>query len=323
MKAVVNTSPGRLEWLDIPMPEPEAGQVRIRTGACAVCATDLGIIATGERTGFPAVLGHEWAGTVDALGPGGNDAPLGRRCVAENILADGGEVGFEHAGAYAPYLITEEANVHLLPEDFPFSKAALIEPTAVCVRAMRRLSARASSPVVILGDGPIGLIMLMLLARESAGDIVLVGGRANRLALAEELGATRVLDYHTFPGDPTEAILEAVGLRPPLIVEASGNARALETALAMAAPCGEILLVGDYGHARANFEWNHLLIQEIRLVGSNASAEAWPEAVRLAVEEYLPLERLISHRLPAECFVQAVEMTQSNRDVIKAVTEWE
>ena len=86
MKAIVNTAPGRVEWQDCPMPEPGPGQVRIRTAACGVCATDLAMIAGWQRTGFPAIPGHEWSGMVDAVGPGVDCALLGKPCVAENVL---------------------------------------------------------------------------------------------------------------------------------------------------------------------------------------------------------------------------------------------
>ncbi len=75
MKAIVNTGPGRLEMRDLPTPSPAAGQVRIRTGAVGICATDLEMIGGWDRTGFPAIPGHEWSGTVDALGPGVDESP--------------------------------------------------------------------------------------------------------------------------------------------------------------------------------------------------------------------------------------------------------
>ena len=82
-------------------------------------------------------------------------------------------------------------------------------------------------------------------------------------------------------------------------------------------------MVGDYGAWHASFRWNHVLHREIELIGSCASAGAWPEAVRLAVEERLPLERLVTHRLPAERFQEGVELTRSRRgDVVKVVLEW-
>ena len=119
MNAIVNTAPGQLEWQDLPIPEPGPGQVRIRTAACAICATDLQMIAGWSRTGFPSIPGHEWCGVVDATGASVDPALVGRRCVAENVLADGREVGFEHPGGYAECFVTEAANLYLIPGDFP------------------------------------------------------------------------------------------------------------------------------------------------------------------------------------------------------------
>src|SRR5512140_1427907 len=152
MKALVNTGPGCLELRDWPTPEPGAGQVRIRTAGVGICATDLIMIAGWERTGHPAIPGHEWAGVVDAAGPGVNRKLVGRHCVAENVLSDGGEVGFEHPGGYGEYLVTEARNVQPLPDDFPLPVAALIEPLAVAVRAFRRMRVEDPSAALVFGD---------------------------------------------------------------------------------------------------------------------------------------------------------------------------
>jgi threonine dehydrogenase-like Zn-dependent dehydrogenase len=321
MNAIVNTAPGTLEWLERPLPEPGPGQVRIRTGACGICATDLEMIAGWERTAFPAVPGHEWSGIVDAVGPGVDTALLQRRCVAENVWADGGEVGFEHPGGYAQYLLTEAANVQPLPADLPFATAALIEPLAVCVRAMRRLG-EYPVHVLIFGDGPIGLLMTSLLARAGA-EVSLVGGRARRLALAAEFGAQRTWNYHT----TSDALVSQIGQSYPhgvaAIVEATGSVSALHSALELVGREGRVLVLGDYGHSRADFPWNFLLHREVMLLGSNASAGAWPLAVELAVTGQVPLERLVTHRLPAQEFQRGVDLTRRGGDeVIKVVLNW-
>ena len=80
--------------------------------------------------------------------------------------------------------------------------------------------------------------------------------------------------------------------------------------------------MGDYGDSRAGFPWNQLLHRELELIGSNASAGAWPEALRLAVAGALPLVRLVSRQFPAAAFAEALEMTRSSRDVVKVVMEW-
>lgn len=324
MRAIVNIGPNRLEMREVSLPQPGPGEVRIRTGACGICATDLQMIAGWERTGFPAIPGHEWAGMVDAVGEGTDATLLGRKCVAENALSDGGEIGFEHPGGYAAYFLTEEANVHILPCDFPLVCAALIEPLAVCVHAMRRLRSDAAAPVLLLGDGPIGLLMGLLLLREGLKRIVVVGGRDSRLKVATDFGANQILNYHAFTGDLAVAIRGEAGDNFPTVVEATGSISAINAALELVAPRGRILLLGDYDAARADFGWNRVLHGEMELIGSNASAGAWPEAVRLAVQGDLPLDRLITHRLPSERFREAIELMRSRcGEVIKVVLEWD
>ncbi|MFB3893923.1 MAG: zinc-binding dehydrogenase [Phycisphaerae bacterium] len=372
MRAIVNTGPGKLEMREVSKPLPGRGQVRIRTGACAICATDLAMIAGWERTPFGSIPGHEWAGTVDAAGEGVDSSLVGRRCVAENVwTSDGGEVGFEHPGGYAEYFVTEAANVHVLPDDFDLTAAALIEPLAVCVRAVKRLARAASilevrgselGRTLIMGDGPIGLLMTAILRTG-----VLVGGRQHRLMLARELGADSTINYHDLtPGNPADGIRRARrGVFPEMaefqtIIEASGSDAAMQASLDLAAVGARVLVIGDYGAARAGFPWNRILHRELELIGSNASAGAWGEAVALATRvgtvppsgtvplsgtvpsfsgppkgnnrgqsqtaglSPLPLARLVSHVLPAERFAEGVEMTRSKHaGVIKVVLRWE
>lgn len=106
MKAIVNTAPGRVEWLEVSTPEPGPGQVRIRTVTVGICASDLEMIVGWWRTGFPSIPGHEWAGVVDGVGPDGDNSLIGTACVAENVVDAGVEVGFERGGGYGQYFLT-------------------------------------------------------------------------------------------------------------------------------------------------------------------------------------------------------------------------
>jgi threonine dehydrogenase-like Zn-dependent dehydrogenase len=324
MRAIVNTGPGRLEMLEMPLPEPRAGEVRVRTGACAICATDLAMIAGWKRTPFGAVPGHEWAGTVDAVGPGVDITLVGKRCVADNVWSTGGEVGFEHPGGYAGFFVTQATNVRTLPDAFDLVTATLIEPLAVCVRGLSRL-AEVSSPLVVFGDGPIGLLTLMLLADRRLSGVTLVGGRDRRLALATEFGASVTLNYHAARGDLAAAVrrsCDASAFR--CLIEASGSAAAMEAAMDLAGPDARVLVLGDYGAGRASFDWNTLLHKELRLIGSNASAGAWDEAVNLAVSGRLPLGSLVSHVIPAERFSEGVNLMRGRSDdVLKVVMRWD
>lgn len=323
MNAIVNTGPNNLEWRELPLPEPGKGQARIRTAACGICATDLAMIAGWKRTHFPAIPGHEWAGRVDAIGPGEDRSLVGRFCVAENVLAGGGEVGFEHPGAYAEYFLTECRNLQLLPDDFPVAAATLIEPLAVAVRGWRRLRPDDLSAALVLGDGPLGLLVTLLLKRSGIGRIALVGGRENRLALGRAFGAATALNYHEIEGDLKESLRAAAGRDFPNIIEASGSAGAAEAAVALAAPRGNVLILGDYGGGRAAFAWNDILHRELRIVGSNAGAGAWPEAVRTAGSVAGELARLVTREIPARRFAEAFELVRGSADAVKVVLRWD
>lgn len=323
MKAVVVTAPNVLEFKDRPMPVPKRRQVRIKTAACGICATDLEMIGGWERTSFPGIPGHEWSGIVDAVGDGGDNTIIGRHCVAENVLWDGGEVGFEHPGGYAECFITETDNLHFLPDDFPLTVAALIEPLAVVIRAWRRLRMEDKSSALVVGDGPIGLLMTMLLKRSGVRSITVMGGRENRLALARKLGAERALNYHQFRGNGMETAKETLNCSFPNIIEASGAAAAANAAVELASKKARVVIVGDYNKARADFLWNHLLINELELIGSNASAQAWPEAVQTAVAVRQNLAELISGEWPAAKFAAAFDAVKHNREIIKAILRWD
>jgi threonine dehydrogenase-like Zn-dependent dehydrogenase len=322
MNAIVNTAPGRLEWLEVPTPEPGPGQVRIRTAAVGICATDLEMIAGWDRTKCPSIPGHEWAGRVDAAGEGVDESLIGKPCVAENVLSDGGEVGFEHPGAYGECFLTEAANVHILPDDMDLGEAALIEPLAVCVRGLHRLRLEDRDSAVVLGDGTIGLLMLALLRAEGVQRVYLVGGRPARLAVGREMGAHETLNYHEVGESLGEAITRLAGGPVGIVAEASGSSAAMEAALGATRPKGKVLILGDYGEGRADFRWNLLLHHELELIGTNASAGAWGDAVARAISGKLSLGRLISRRLPAQSFDEAVELARTSRDTIKVVMEW-
>lgn len=319
MKAIVNTGVNRVEWKEWPKPEPGPCQVRIRTAVCGICATDLEMISGWNRTGYPCIPGHEWSGVVDAVGEGVEQRLTGISCVADNILSDGGEVGFEHPGGYGKYFLTEASNIRLLPAEFPLDAAALIEPLAVCVRGMKRLGLVDRLSALVIGDGPLGLLFISLLKLENVQNIVCAGGRPARLEMALSIGADRIVNYH----DDAEDVSKVLGKASfQTVIEASGTASGMKTALNCAAKGGKILVIGDYGKNRADFPWNMLLHNELELIGSNAGTDAWDEAVSLAVNGKVPLKRLISASFPAFDFADALHMARESREAVKIVLDW-
>jgi threonine dehydrogenase-like Zn-dependent dehydrogenase len=176
---------------------------------------------------------------------------------------------------------------------------------------------------LVFGDGPIGLIMLLLLRQAGVAAVAMAGGRDARLRLAREFGAAATVNSLAAGPDAVAAVQRVLPAACPLIVEASGSEQALETALAVAPKGSRVLVLGDYGDACARHRWNHLLHRELELIGSNASAAAWPEAVQLASELRSSLTCLITHRLAAARFAEGIDlMRRRDEGTLKVVIEW-
>ena len=220
-------------------------------------------------------------------------------------------------------LPTEARSVHPLPAEFPAAAATLIEPLAVGVRALRRLRAQGETAALVCGDGPIGLLLLLLLRQAGVATVAMAGGREARLRLAREFGAVATGNSLAAGKDAAAALGRILPNPCPLLLEASGSPHSLETLLNVAPRGSRLLVLGDYGQAHAAFPWNHLLHRELELIGSNASADAWPEAVRLAQSLREQLARLVTHRLPAARFAEGMALLhRRDESVVKIVLEW-
>ena len=321
MKAILNTAKGELRMTDLPDPEPGKGEVRVRTSSCGICASDFEMIDGCPRGKFPQILGHEWSGTVDKCGSGVDRAMLGVPCVAENVLRDGGEVGFEHPGGYGQYFITEAKKILPLLKNFNMDIGALVEPLAVAVRGVNRLDP-SKGPAMIIGDGPIGLLMLMILKRRGVENVTLLGGRDARLKLAVEIGASKTLNYHDAVPSLPEYVASHVPEKFASIIEAAKSSDAIPLAFRMARNEAKILLIGNYGDLRKEIHLQEFLLKEFELIGSNASAGAWPEAVQVAVGGELPLEKIISEVYEAEDFEEAMKTARHSRTSVKTLFRW-
>ncbi len=200
----------RLERVAVPDCGP--GQVRVRIEAALTCGTDAKVFRRGYHAKMirpPAVFGHEFAGVIDVVGEGVEGFLVGQRVVAANS-APCGECFFCRKGhealcedllflngAYAEYITVPERivakNLWPIPDHLPDRAAALCEPLACCVKGVEDTGVQAGDTVLVLGTGPIGLMMIALAAGLGA-EVIAVGRREQRLAAAGALGARQVID---------------------------------------------------------------------------------------------------------------------------------
>jgi threonine dehydrogenase-like Zn-dependent dehydrogenase len=316
MRALVVDGPGRFAVRQVPAPVAGPGEVLVEVAAAGICGSDLELL-DGRRpaayVAYPVVPGHEWAGRVLALGPGVRGVAPGDPVVAEGLRACGvcdrcaegrtnictaayAETGFTHPGALAERLVVPAGLLHCLPADRPVEPAALLEPAA-CV-ASGLLEAGMPLPgarVAVVGDGPLGLLALLLLGTAAPAELVLVGARPARAAFGPGCGATRVVAA----GD--RAALAGLAGRFDAVVEATNAPGGPATALGLLRRGGCALLLGISGTGQPVIDPDVVTLNQLRLQGGfAASGNAWRWVVGLYREGLLDPAPLVTHHFPLE-----------------------
>ena len=323
MTAAVLHEYGRLDVLEVPVPEPAPGEVLCRVLACGICGTDLKIVR-GDFAGvwppqLPFVIGHEWSGQVAALGPGTERSGLvvGDRVVAENHAGCSAcpmcrsgrynlcervrEPGFKlygHTapGALAEYAIRPAVVLHRVPPSVDDAAAALVNQGALTVHAARRVGLGAGASVAVYGPGLLGLLMLQV-ARASGATTSVVVGRGARLDTASALGATDVVDYERT--DPVTGVRAATGGRGvDVVFDCSGNPSVLGQAVRAVRRGGKVAVLGLTGGAHAEVPVDAFALDELDLLGVRSSPNAYPAMISLLATGAVRTDLLTADRYP-------------------------
>ena len=317
MKAVVYRKPTGLTIEDRPVPPLQAGEARIRVHLAGICGTDIHL-AEGKRVDAPESLipGHEFMGVVAEVGDGVDRSLVGRRVVAEPILNCGQcptcRRGYPHVcerlrvrgvhvdGVFAEYATVGADRLYPVPDGVPDRLAAVVEPLAVAVHVVRRAHPRVGDQVMIIGAGPIGLLVAQVARHAGAGRTVVVEVSPGRLAKARELGF-EALDG----GDP--ALLDtALGM--DVVFEVSGSVPGITHAVRALRPRGTLLVVGFFPDPPP-VALAQVLLKELELRGSRVYEPTdFPAALRLLQTHAVQVEPLISHVLPLSRVTDAMRL---------------
>ena len=330
MKAWVLHGVGDLRLEEVPRPKPGAGEVLVRVAACGVCGSDIPRIFTKGTYRFPTIPGHEFAGTVEALGEGVSEEWQGARVAVSPLIpcyacaqcrahqyelcTDYDYLGSRRDGGFAEFVASPARNLGRVPDSVGFESAAMTEPAAVALHALRRTQYSGES-VAILGAGPIGMLIAVW-ARELGGADVWVGDIDEaRLELARTLG------FETF--NPMKGALPAADMA----IEGSGAPAALPTAIAIARPAGTIVLVGNPAGAmplEQNVYWA-ILRKQLRLLGAwnssfrSEAGDDWCESLNSMSTGRLNVRALITHRLEMEQLMTGLEIMRDRTELCSKV----
>ncbi|WP_299530457.1 zinc-binding dehydrogenase [uncultured Streptomyces sp.] len=322
-RALTVERPGSHRLDHLPVPEPGPGEVRVRVAAAGICMSDREVYDGRRAPGYvtyPVVPGHEWAGTVEAVGEGADPALLGRRTVAEGFRSCGrcdrcregetslctagyDETGFTRPGAFADHVVVAERLLHPLPDDADLRAAALLEPAAVVAAAVRAGAPEPGARVAVVGAGTLGLLAVQLLAAVSPGELTVIDPRAERAVLAMEFGADAARS-------PKEA--EELHGRFDLVVETAGAPTTAADACLLARRGGRVVLTGMFGAGSLGIDPVHLSVSQLTVRSVfGAPSSAWSYAVRAFAAGVLDPAPLITHTFPLEGFAQALALVGS------------
>lgn len=332
MKALMKTKkePG-LELRDVPIPEPQRGEVLIRVKRSAICGSDLAIYnfvppATDFLRHLPLIPGHECVGEVVAVGEGVHRVRVGDRVAGETHIPcghcwqcrNGRAHTCEHMllfghhvhGAFAEYAVLPESAVFPVPDFLSDEAACLLEPMGIPYRAA---TFTPKESVLVLGCGPIGQFACAFSKALGARIVFAADPKASRRALAEKMGADVLLDpeRENLSQAIQETIPEERGVG--VIIEASGSSRALREALSCLRTGGTLVLLGHI-HESLPLEISRGFIQrEIRVLGlfGRVLWETWEEVVKLLAENPFTPETIVTHRFPLEAYEEAFQVAQS------------
>jgi L-iditol 2-dehydrogenase len=316
----------------VPVPAIGPGEVLIQVHSCGICGTDLKKIHTGSHTA-PRIFGHETVGTIAAVGVGTERFAVGDRVVVFHHIPCGTcyycrkktfaqcpvykrvgcTAGYEPSGGgFAGYVRVMDWIVKRglikIPDDVPFDQAIFVEPLNTCLKGVRSLNLAPDETVLVIGQGPIG-IMLASLANRFAGRVFTSDLYAERHAVAASFGLDSPIDASR--EDVVEVVRAATdGRGADAVILAVGGNALIRTAMDAARPGGRVLLFAQTQRGEAIIDPAAICVDEKTLLGSySASVDIQEEALRLVFEGYgegYDLTRLVSHRFPLSEAVEAI-----------------
>jgi L-iditol 2-dehydrogenase len=323
----------RLETVPVPVIGP--GELLLRVHTCGVCGTDLKKIASGSHSA-PRIFGHETSGVVAAVGPGVHSFSPGDRVVVFHHIPCrqcyycrhqtfaqcatykkvGCTAGFEPSGGgFAEYVrvmdwIVQQGTVRI-PPGVSFEQACFVEPVNTCMKGMAALRLAPGETVLVIGQGPIGII-LSVLARRAGATVITSDLYPERLRISKSLGFEHLIDASQ--QDAVRAVREQTeGRGADAVILAVASNGLIRPAMDAARPGGRVLLFAQTQRGEVVVDPAAICVDEKALVGSySASVDLQAESVRFVMNREMnreiDLERLISHRFPLQDAARALEL---------------
>jgi len=316
MQAVVFPSPATIAVERVPDPVCAPDEVIVRVARCGICGTDVHIYRNEYMSAFPLIPGHEFGGVIVEVGKEVVGFQVGQRVAVDPNLYCGHcdmcrnemanhclnwqGVGITRGGGFAEYVAAPARACYHLPDALSDAQAAFVEPLACVVHAMKRIRILPADPVLILGAGPMGLLLVQALRRMGASHVAVVEKQAPRLELAQRLGASLAVA----PGADQDEHLKALAPRGfGVVIDATGVPAVIEGAFRHLRPRGTYLQFGVApNHARVSVSPYDIFRNDWTIIGTFALCYTFLPAIDWLASGAIDITPLVSHTAPMSSF---------------------
>ena len=331
----VMTAPKQITFREIPVPEPGDDQVLVKIMKIGVCGSDIHVYhGTHPFTSYPVTQGHEVSAKVVSWGANVSGFSEGQRVTIEpqvycgkcypcthgkyNLCEELKVMGFQTTGTASEYFAVDASKVTPLPEGMTFNEGAMIEPLAVTVHAAKRFPELEGSKVVVLGAGPIGILLAQSCKALGAAQVMVTDVSDYRLELAKKCGADFV--YNTLNKDFGDAMIESFGPdKADVIYDCAGNDITMGQAIKYARKGSTIILVAVFAKM-ATVDLAVLNDHELDLNTTMMYRhEDYVDAIRLVGEGKIQLKPLMSKHFAFKDYLQAYQYIDDNRETTMKV----
>ena len=336
MKAAVYEGLDRMAIHEVPMPVPEPGGVVVRVRACAVCGSDIRIFHHGNpRVSPPQVLGHEIAGEVAEVGVGvtkfktgdrvaiGADVPCGQCAFCEAGIGNNCQInyamGYQFPGGFAEYVplnptVVNYGPVHIMPDNISFGQGALAEPLACVLNALELTPVRLGDTVVLIGAGPIGMMICQVARAMGAAKIILINRSEPRLEIAKNLGIAD-LYINSTETDAVQAVLdETGGLGADVILTSNPSGDSQAMSLRMAKNRARINFFGGLPKGTVvTLDTNIIHYKELIVTGAHGSMPIHhSRALGMIASGCVDVKRFITHSFALDRIAEAFRTAEEH-----------
>ncbi|GKX44660.1 Zn-dependent oxidoreductase [Pectobacterium carotovorum subsp. carotovorum] len=327
MKSIVIQQPNELVIEERPIPQPAAGEVRVKVKLAGICGSDSHIYrGHNPFAKYPRVIGHEFFGVIEAVGEGVEASRLGERVSVDPVVSCGhcypcsiGKpnvctslvvLGVHRDGGFSEYAAVPAKNAHTIPDEIPDEFAVMVEPFTISANVTAQVKPTEQDIALIYGAGPMGLTSVQVLKGVfNVKEVIVVDRIPERLDMALRSGADRVINNASLS---LKDELEALNIKPTLIVDAACHPSILQEAITIASPAARIAIMG-FSSEPCQVSQQGITSKEISIFSSRLNANKFPIVIEWLKAKRIDPAKLITHRFDYQHVVQAIEVFEKDQ----------